>query len=109
MNTIIASLLSPSNSTAAEMTHNLSLLGYGDMSAGIQRLWLDGYITGVLAIATIGCCGYIVGHRVTHKQRQQKKVELIGTAFNAGFEVGKRQEQDFRKYAEEEENKSFSI
>lgn len=97
----IADLLNATNATAAEMTHNLCLLGGGDMGSGIRNLWIDGYGAGALTVAVVIVGSCALSWYTTRKRRIHKKVETVGTAFNAGYEVGKRQERDYQEYIKE--------
>ena len=98
MNKHINNLLASTKGTAADMTHNLCIAGDGDMGAGIRNLWIDGYSSGAVATATILCGGFLIYWLASQKRRTLKKVEVIGTAFNKGYEVGQRQERDFQEY-----------
>ena len=97
----VTNLLEATTGTAADMTHNLCLLGGGDMGTGIRNLWIDGYGTGAIATATVLGGGCLIYWMATHKRRNLKKIETVGTAFNTGFEVGRRQEREFREYMAE--------
>ena len=101
MNNCIRDLLASTTGTAADMTHNLCLTGNGDMGAGIRNLWFDGYASGTIATATILLGGGLIYWMASKKHRTLKKVEVIGTAFNKGYEVGQRQERDFQEYLKE--------
>ena len=101
MNKQINDLLASTTGTAADMTHNLCLTGGGDMGAGIRNLWIDGY--GSVAIATTAILGggFLIYWLASKKRRTLKKVEIIGAAFNKGYEAGQRQEQEFQEYLKE--------
>lgn len=106
MNKHINDLLASTTGTAADMTHNLCLAGGGDMGAGIRNLWIDGYGSGTIATTAILGGGFLIYWLASQKRRTLKKVETIGTAFNKGYEVGQRQERDFREYLKERGNSS---
>lgn len=101
MNKHINNLLASTTGTAADMTHNLCLAGGGDMGAGIRNLWIDGYGSGTIATAAILGGGFLIYWLASKKRRTLKKVEVIGTAFNKGYEVGQRQERDLQEYLKE--------
>lgn len=101
MKKYINNLLASTTGTAADMTHNLCLAGGGDMGAGIRNLWFDGYSSGTIATAAILGGGYLIYWFASKKRRTLKKVEVIGTAFNKGYEVGQRLERDYREWLKE--------
>ncbi len=71
------------------------------MGTGIRNLWMDGYGSGVIsAVAVLGgsCLIYWIASR---KRRTLKRVEVVGTAFNKGYEVGQRQEREYREFMNE--------
>lgn len=94
----IENLLSVTYATAPEMTHYLCEFGNGDMGTGIRNLLLCGGGIGSVTTAVIIGGGYWVYHIATKKQRKLREIETIGTSFNAGFEVGKRQERDLQRF-----------
>lgn len=104
----IANLLETTGATAAEMTHELSVLGYGDMKSGMQLLWLDGHGHGFvegIVISTVALAGsYAIARIATRKKRQKKQIETIGEAFSAGVASGKRQMEYLRCPFVTEEN-----
>ena len=71
------------------------------MGCKIRNLWLDGYGAGALTVAVVLASSCVLGWLTTSKRRILKKVETVGTAFNAGYEVGKRQERDYQEYIKE--------
>ena len=97
MNKQVVKIFQERNGTAADMTHQLCVLGKGDMGTGICNLWLNGCSTGIVVSAVVLCGGFQVYRVCTRKRRNLKTVETVGTAFNAGFEVGRRQEREFQK------------
>lgn len=101
MNKHINNLLASTAGTAADMTHNLCLAGGGDMRVGIRNLWIDGCGTGTIATTAILGCGFMVYRLVSKKYRTLKKVEIIDTAFNKGYELGRQQERGFQEYLRE--------
>lgn len=96
----IVNLLETTGATAAEMTHELSVLGYGDMKSGMQLLWLDGhghgFVEGVVISAAALAGTYVLACISTRKKRQKKQIETIGEAFSAGVASGKRQMEYLR-------------
>lgn len=95
----IENLLSITYATAPEMTHFLCEFGNGGMGRGIRNLLLCGGGIGSVATAIIFGGGYWVYHMATKKQRKLREIETVGTSFNAGFEVGRRQERNFQHFA----------
>ena len=71
------------------------------MGAGIRNLWIDGYSAGTIATAAILGGGFLIYWLASQKRQTLKMVEVIGTAFNKGYEVGQQQERDFQGYLKE--------
>ena len=74
------------------------------MGKGIRNVWLHGCSIGTIAATVALGGGYLIHRCASRKQRNLKKVESIGTAFNAGYEVGKRWERGFQEYLNEHED-----
>lgn len=96
----IANFLETTNATAPEMTHYLCEFGNGDMGRGIRNLLFCG--GGIGSAATIIIIGgsYWIYRIATKKQRMLRKIETVGTSFNAGFEIGRRQEREFQQFVQ---------
>lgn len=95
----ITNFLEATYVTAPEMTHYLCEFGNGDMGRGIRNLLLCGGGIGSATTIVIIGGGYWLYRMATKKQRMLRKIETVGTSFNAGFEVGRRQERDFQHFA----------
>lgn len=83
-------LLSTNTSTAADMTHNLSVLGNGSMHNGIEKLWLNGYCLGAATTAVLIVGGYIVYRAITRKRRRSIMMDNFGVVYETGYKAGQR-------------------
>lgn len=105
----IENLLSVTYATAPEMTHFLCKFGNGDMGRGIRNLLLCGGAGSVATVIIIGG-GHWIYRKATKKRRILREIETVGTSFNAGFEVGRRQERNFQHFVctvEQNEEEDF--
>lgn len=109
----ITDLLETTGATAAEMTHELCILGGGNMEDGMKLLWQDGHECGLFEGAVIStvvlASGYIISRIATRRKRKQKQIDIIGEAFAAGVASGKRRMEYLRHpFPEEEDRVSFA-
>lgn len=91
-----------------EFNENIGLAGNRNLRSGERNELGRGVSMGAVAATSIlgGSC--LIYWLTSRKRRVLKTVETVGTAFNAGFEVGKRQEREFREYVEEKDMASIS-
>ena len=79
------------------------------MGTGIRNVWFNGCGSGIIATLTTLGGSYLIYWFASKKHRTLKKVEIIGTAFNKGYEVGQRQEREYREYLKEQEGETPPI
>lgn len=108
MNQHIRKLLASPTGAEAEVIKNLNLTGNGDLRIGVRNVWGNGISVGAVAVTAVLGGGCLIYWLTSRKRRVLKTVETVGTAFNAGFEVGKRQEREFREYMEERDMTSLN-
>ena len=97
MNQKVKDVLVASYGRASDMTHAFSLLGDGNMGAGIRALWNKGVGTGIgigaVGATTAWVSGSLIYRGITYKRRTFDMAKTIGDAYNAGLEAAKQPPQ----------------
>ena len=93
---LIALLLESQHASGSDITHNLALLGGGNMCEGIRRMKSYGEMGGVMkTIVVVGSISALV-LMTTREHRKFKKIDALDRAYNAGFQRGRDSETEFR-------------
>lgn len=116
MNDQIAVLLESTIGSAPDMTHNLRLLGDGDMGAGILELWstgiaigeINGEAKGAIKTAVVFCAAGTLLWLATRKHRKLIQVESLDRVYKIAFKRGQEHEREFREFLDTREPRSFS-
>ena len=86
-------VLVASHGKAPCMTHAFGRYGNGHMGCGVRKFWGDTLSIGICIGGSLCAGGQLIYRAITYKQRNLNMAEAIGSAYNAGVEVGKQQEQ----------------